>query len=308
MHAVDPIISPSSGLISSLIETMYPSGAWFLGRRTLGLSFLGAAYKRNLVAKVALSCIAATACVETALFGGLAFTSKLFFPKSTTTLREMRISSCFAIRWALTGIMRYDLVFCDVHYSHESFARRKLFPSFYREQDRAYCDRKRRWADALPEEVEEGGFFLVDYVLAENSGDDEERLKSFDSSLATYAVTKAIWVYVCGIKRNDPVLEIFKETTRTEIEKLRKEFDKNEFAGMFATEKLFNEGMEDNVVRSRLNKLRSVAFGELQGGRFVTTCWGAVCGHGRRVYRVEDYGLRVGAPAVPLVERRDLRA
>ncbi len=148
-------------------------------------------------------------------------------------------------------------------------------------------------------QIDLGAEFLAQEVLSDASPSTVEMFKSIDPDIMSFTVTKSLYVYVAGLKKNDAVPKFFKTSTQNNIKTLRLEFAKtfdlaeqpsnlslkeavivelkqrtvNELKRLLSSPDQFNtEPLK--TVQSIFNSLRGAASEELQGGSvFGTKCW-----------------------------------
>jgi len=121
--------------------------------------------------------------------------------------------------------------------------------------------------------INKGVDFLCDHILEGTSREFKERFQSYDQFLMLYVLTKSIWIYVCGAKRKEPVLGVFKQETQREIERLREQFEENELEESFASIESFERGVTNPSMQGAWNKLRALGSREIQGGGLLNECW-----------------------------------
>ncbi len=73
--------------------------------------------------------------------------------------------------------------------------------------------------------INEGANFIYNEVLAGASDETKNAFESMDpgTTINSYVLTKSIYIYGLGSKRNDPIPSFFKLTTRECIEELRQD-------------------------------------------------------------------------------------
>jgi len=120
--------------------------------------------------------------------------------------------------------------------------------------------------------ITKGVDFLCEHIIEGTDQSFKERFATIDVDLIQYVLAKAVWFYVCGPEREMPVLEAFKEETKSEIMRLRELFEKDELKDTFSTVEKFEKGIPDGYSQDKWNKLHAVAFIEVRGG-FIAECW-----------------------------------
>ena len=127
--------------------------------------------------------------------------------------------------------------------------------------------------------INAGANFIKEHVLANTSPDTKNLFKETDPSVLMFIPTKAVYIYIAGAKKNEPVPNFFKAETRELILNSRQEFENQDQAVKTALEQLmtdlnnFDTQSENDAVRSAFVKLKKIASSELQGSLFATRCW-----------------------------------
>lgn len=99
-----------------------------------------------------------------------------------------------------------------------------------------------------------------------------------DPEIYTFVLTRAVYGYVFGPKRDQEAPLFFKLQTRELIDELRAKYDEDQGKKIEACMQnfsSFDENQEDDEVKVILNDLKKVAYGELQNSLFTTKCWEA---------------------------------
>jgi len=124
-----------------------------------------------------------------------------------------------------------------------------------------------------PEVLNQGVTFLCDTILAEASQDFKDQFAAFDPRAMMFVLTKSVWMYVCGPKREEAILRAFKDETRTGIEDLRRRLEEHDFGELFENIETFERGPSDDSMMDKWRLLGRVVIGEIQGGPFITECF-----------------------------------
>lgn len=135
-----------------------------------------------------------------------------------------------------------------------------------------------RTREELINEAEHAGARLInDEVLAGASPETLTLFEEIDPSIVPFIMTKAIFLYSMGPKRNEVMPRFFKATTWGLIRALRQFHNEVQIAQVqpFITNfELFNgDGPQDPATRRLFSILRSVSSEETQGGLLVTRCY-----------------------------------
>lgn len=186
-----------------------------------------------------------------------------------------------------------------VHH-HDPFAFDFLNMTFFRSEDRLYVADwmlnhhihliAQQVAQAHPiarvgqnmnDAIDEGTQFFKEFILGPGQIDAESREKILeaDPDIYIFALTRAVYIYAFGDKRNEAIPDFFNDQTKPLIQQLRQNYTQAEGAVLeSAMEDLSTFEEEPNTLRAKsiLKDLKSAGHKELQGV-FVTRCWQKAC-------------------------------
>ena len=133
----------------------------------------------------------------------------------------------------------------------------------------------------LNQTIDEGTAFFKECLLDPGQIDDDtrERVLEFDADVCVFVLTRSIYIYVFGSKREDAA-PFFKLETQLLINGLREKYEKDEGAPIeFLMQDLlsFDADQDDEEIKTVLNELKGAAHGELQNSLFLTKCWQNAC-------------------------------
>lgn len=133
----------------------------------------------------------------------------------------------------------------------------------------------------LNQTIDEGTAFFKECLLHPGQIDDDtrERVLEFDADVCVFVLTRSIYIYVFGSKREDAA-PFFKLETQLLIKGLREKYEKDEGAPIeFLMQDLlsFDADQDDEEIKTVLNELKGAAHGELQNSLFLTKCWQNAC-------------------------------
>lgn len=120
------------------------------------------------------------------------------------------------------------------------------------------------------------GADLLREIARGQSPETRDLCREFDPEAFLFMLTKAVYVYACGSRRNDIIPNFFKEDTIVNIQILRADF----FNGMpqdvinaLESPQSFERGVESDASKAAFRRLRFAAAEELQHGFLITGCW-----------------------------------
>ena len=103
--------------------------------------------------------------------------------------------------------------------------------------------------------------------------------KEMDPALYIFILTKAVFIYIAGSKKNEDIPDFFKIDTKELILVMRQELNNEEvlrqLQELTTDPDAFERTQESQAIQEAFNRLRSIASGELQGNGslLVTSCW-----------------------------------
>ena len=315
--------------MQNLITWRNPQGTeenWFAEESTIENYWLHAG--KVLTAELGLCLLAATAVIETVAYTVLAVASITLYRISdrAPTLRafiffvKLWESSTFTTIWTIVDtIINHFYINLYTHESHARFDadcwnptpirlfRRedtRIMNDFYNVGHAANFHQQRVHADPQVE----GAKFFEDHIL--NKVDNETKIAFQEEEPAVYlfCLTKAVYIYTFGEKKEEPIPRFFQEATREAIELLRKESHSKDALQAIEshTESLANkEATREAIERLRkeiqskalqaieshtesltnfesdelkgygktlLNRLKGIATRELRGSLFIRCC------------------------------------
>lgn len=125
--------------------------------------------------------------------------------------------------------------------------------------------------------INEGANFIIEHVLRGASNSTIDLFKQCDSSTLVFILSKAIYIYTAGNKKNDPIPNFFKERSKEAILALREELKDTatlqHLGNLHETLDQFEKEPETIEVQAASNKLKNIAWSELQGGFLATKCF-----------------------------------
>lgn len=247
---------------------------------------------RVVTAEIGLGILCVTAAVESIAYSALFFATLAISPitnKPHGVVTELLHSCVFSVIWSATDLVMYNL-FVENMLTQESFARRwahDIFPSPLTEvrfEDELYMA---DWAFFFPADrfafdpqiypllsvghatqnrIDEGARFLAEEVVTEAT---KTLFEEADPDIYMYILTKAVYVYASGAKRNEPIPNFFKQETQELLTIFRSEFsDEAQLEPMPTTLEVY-----ELVHTTQFLRLKNMAAGELQNSLLVTRCW-----------------------------------
>lgn len=129
--------------------------------------------------------------------------------------------------------------------------------------------------------IDEGTAFFKENLLDPGQIDDDtrERVLEFDADVCVFILTRSMYTYVFGSKREEAA-PFFKLETQLLIDDMRKKYDKEEgvpIESLMQDLHAFDTDQEDEEIKTIFNDLKEAAHGELQNSLFLTKCWQKAC-------------------------------
>ena len=297
----------SSQLMTPLLAWRNPQGSeegWLW--RGQGISNCWEHFGKVVTAEVGLSILTTTALAETVAYAALSMTSLILFPVTDRPYKffaKLLESSSFTIIWGAADALFYNPFVINVM-SQESFARfwaQYFNPTsikLFRLEDKLYVADWARQnnrlnqvvndfmlgpifniAEIINKLIEEGANFILRDVLSGVSNQTQEDFKNMNpsSNIYSFVLTKAIFIYAVGFKKDHEIPDFFKLETKNAITALREEIVDQEVIKQIERTMTNSEQFElelSNVAAKAIfNRLRILASEEAQGGFFATRCW-----------------------------------
>lgn len=242
--------------------------------------------------KIGLGLLAVTAAIETIAYAALAFgcflLQRLVDNDSIHRHYEFAAksldSSFFAMIWAArTSIQDYPRN--RNIYTHESIARvafdhHNLLPfHLARAEDTAFLNALRHHSQnsGFEGKVNAGANFIIQEVLQNASAGTISNFQDMDPGIILFIITKAVYIYTFGDRKNDVPPDFFKSTTNALILRERKQTTDEavlqELHVLTATPLEFQTPPKTIAAQKAFNNLREIASMEIQKSLFVTNCW-----------------------------------
>jgi hypothetical protein len=247
---------------------------------------------RVVTTEIGLGILAVTAAVESVAYSALFFVTLALSPINNephAAVTQLLSSSVFSVIWSVTDLVAYNL-FVENMLTQESLARQwahEIYPTQLTEvrfEDELYIadwslyfDMHRPNFDpqlqpllaagqATQDRIHEGARFLAEEVVTQET---KTLFEEADPAIYMYILTKAVHIYACGAKRNEPIPYFFKHETQVLLTIFRSEFSNEaQLEPMPATLAEF-----ELVHTPQFLRLQSIAAGELQNSLLVTRCW-----------------------------------
>lgn len=230
--------------------------------------------------------LAAAATIETVAYAVFSVASLALFPFTKTLNKpvvKLLQSSSFTIIWGLSVGLGFNSVMREVD-ANESYARRwlenYLSVALVRPEDRSFIaqnDLLIEQHDKYAAKIERGANFIVKDVLADASPATINLFNECATSMCMFIVSKAVYIYTAGDKKNHEIPNFFKYTTKESILALREELKDEEtlrhLHDLHATPDQFEENVKIPNVQEAFNKIRKSAANELQNSCLTTACW-----------------------------------
>jgi hypothetical protein len=134
-----------------------------------------------------------------------------------------------------------------------------------------------RQGQGLNDRIDAGAAFFREYILGQNRIAEESKQLIFecDPDIYHFVLTRAVYVYVFGEKRNADVPSFFGRETQDHITRLRRQYRQNE--GNRLADAMKNHTVFEQTQDPLLTQLKTAASPELQGNIFATRCWQKAC-------------------------------
>jgi len=187
---------------------------------------------------ISLALLTITSAVETVAYTALTLASLTLYPftdKPYTFFVKLLQSSAFTIIWAVADAIVYNPFFANVM-THESFARywaAEFNPTsiaIYRLDDRLYLadwEQEHEMGNlendllgpiyaeghATQKLINAGATLIQQHVLEGANGDTIKLFKNMDPDIFMFILTKAVYIYTIGAKKNDEIPGFFKQLT-----------------------------------------------------------------------------------------------
>jgi len=293
----------SSHLMTGLLAWRNPQGReenWISGAQ--GIENIWKHAGKVVATEIGLVLLTITSTVETVAYSALVVASLTLYPftdKPCAFFAKLLESSSFTIIWCVADAILCNIIFINLA-THESFARfwADIFnPTpivLLRLDDLRYTA---AWGQqhgnrtvpevllgriihngrATQQLIDQGANFIQQDVLANASAETIELFKDTEPCIYMFILTKAVYIYAVGDKKNEEIPEFFKPETKPVISDLRQQNNSEEtiqeLQQLFASPEAFVTAPEDKSAIAILNKLREAATIELQNSLLVTGCW-----------------------------------
>jgi len=114
-------------------------------------------------------------------------------------------------------------------------------------------------------------------VLAAASDETIDLFRNMDPSIYMFVLTKAVYIYTVGAKKNNKIPDFFKPASKNLILALRQEHlneaTEQELQRLITDRVQFEIAPQGESAQSIFNRLRNTASGELQNSLLTTRCW-----------------------------------
>lgn len=293
----------SSHLMTNLLAWRNPQGSeenWM--RRYQGIDDELIHLKKTVSTEIGLALLAITSTVETVAYSALAIASLTLYPftdKPFTFFAKLLQNSSFTIIWSVADAIIYNPFFVNVM-THESFARywaEQFNPTpirMLRLDDRLHVsdwERQNREGQvnnallrpildegrAVQALILQGANVIRQDVLANASPETLNLFSEMDPSMYMFVLTKAVYIYTFGAKKNDEIPGFFKPATGDLILSLRQERPNQatteELQRLITNPDEFETAPQGELAQSIFRRLRSAASEELQDSLLTTRCW-----------------------------------
>ena len=293
----------SSHLMTGLLAWRNPQGSeenWM--SRPQGIENGWKHAGKVISTEIGLALLTIASAIETVAYAVLALASFTLYPftdKPCTFFAKLLQSSSFTIIWGLADAILYNPLFVNVM-TQESFARfwaARFNPTpivMFRLDDRLYLAdweqqhrqgnfdggllgpilAEGRVTQAL---IDQGANFIQQDVLSNASAETVDLFRDMDPSIYMFVLTKAVYIYTSGAKKNDEIPGFFKPATKNLILTLRQEQNSEEtvqeLQRLVANPAQFDTEPQSDSARSFFGRLRNTASGELQNSLLATRCW-----------------------------------
>lgn len=298
----------SSQVMTKLLAWRNPQGSeegWFVPGRRQGIENRWIHAGKCFATEIALCLLVITSTIETVVYSVFTLLSEIILKFNGNEERykffaKLLQSSSFTILWALGDAVFYNPFFINVM-THESFARywADMFNptpiDLFRIEDRLYVTAWRgqhagdvdindgllgpilQVGQDTQLKINQGAEFIQQEVLANASEETLALFKEMDTSLVPFILTKAVYIYTFGARKNDEVPTFFKDATRDQIGTLRAESKDEkalqELERLLSNPTEFETQLQSESAKSTFDKLRNIASGELSKSLFITGCW-----------------------------------
>lgn len=291
----------SSHLMTELLTWRNPQGSeegwWSQGGQSIPNGWKHAG--KVITTEIGLGILILTSVVERVAYTALAIVSIALYPVTDRPFRFFGAlvgSSSFTIMWGLADALIYNPFFINVM-TKESFARywAEMFdPSYFRQVDRLFIadwHQQHRPVNvndgilgpivaagrATQLMIDQGANFITHDVLAGASTNTTNLFRDTDPSIFMFILTKAVYIYTAGSKKNEEIPDFFQLATKNLIRALRQECNDEAILKQlqYLTENPTQFETEPQVegVKSAFVKLKNIASGELQNSLLTTRCW-----------------------------------
>jgi hypothetical protein len=135
--------------------------------------------------------------------------------------------------------------------------------------------------------IDAGTQFFKEFILSPNQLDDATKQQVLECEPDAYhfVLTRTIYIYVFGAKKDAPLPSFLKVETRESIQTLRERFvmerrNRNlirHLEPLMQNLTSFNTEQNNHQIKSIFNDLKGAAHGELQNSLFITKCWQKAC-------------------------------
>lgn len=254
--------------------------------------------------EIGLTLLLVASAVETVSYSILAVSSLALYPFTNRPCRffaKLLQSSSFTILWSVADALVYNPFFTNIM-TRESFARywaQKYSPAslaMMRMEDDLYIA---DWQQQHPQEVQnallgpiqahgrttqelinQGARFLKEEVLAGASAATTQLFNEADASIYPFILTKAVYIYAAGSKKNDSIPDFFKSETKNQILAFRSRPENPENKDLpsqletwMKDPESFEQETQEEPAKSTFRDLRTIGSTELQNGLLITGCW-----------------------------------
>lgn len=293
----------SSHLMTDLLVWRNPQGSeenWLLGGERIENEWKHVG--KVISTEIGLCLLTITSALETVAYFALAIVSLTLYPftdKPCAFFAKLLQSSAFTIIWAVADAIPCNLIFVNVM-THESFARcwAAMFnPTpivIFRLNDRLYLT---EWEQqhgqgninngllgpilaqqhATEELIDQGASVIQEDVLSNASAETVGFFRDMDPSICMFVLTKIVYIYTVGAKKNNEIPDFFKPATKNLILALRQEPHSEatlqELQRLIADPTQFEIVPQEESDQLIFNRLRNIASEELQNSLLITRCW-----------------------------------
>lgn len=134
----------------------------------------------------------------------------------------------------------------------------------------------------INQEIKDGVNFFKEFILKPGQVDAEDRqsILEADADICTFILSRAVYIYAFGEKRDEQIPAFFKVVTKLLIAEIRQKYSKEEGAaleGMMQSSKAFEEEPNTPHDKEILNDLKKAAYEEFQKGILISRCWELAC-------------------------------